>query len=61
MINGEVLECKGEKEVAEEIAQHFEKQFTAGPPSDCDHILEGILRTISELMNRNLTRIVDDK
>lgn len=46
--------------MAGEIAKHFEKLFTSDQPGDCAEVLDGIPRTISELMNRNLTRAVED-
>lgn len=56
----ECNECRSEREIGEEIAKYFEGLFTTNNPQNCDEILEGILRTISELMNRNLTRSVKD-
>lgn len=56
---GDETECYIEKEIAEEIAKYFEGLFTIDHPRDCEDILEGILRTIIEATNRNLTKMVE--
>lgn len=60
-MNEEGIECRGEKEVAGKITKYFEKLFTSKHPRDCDEILEGIPRTITESMNGNLTRTVENQ
>lgn len=52
------IECRSEKEIAVEIAKYFKSLFTTDHPKDFEEILEGIPRTITESMNRNLTKIV---
>lgn len=52
--------CTEEAEVAEEIANFFENLFITDNPQDCAEIFEGTLKTISESMNRNLIRPVED-
>lgn len=58
---GDGTECCTKKEMAAEIARYFEGLFTTGHPRDCDDILEGIPRTITEAMNRNITKMVDNQ
>lgn len=54
-------ECRGEKDIARAFARHFERLFTSDQPNDCDEIINGIPRTISESINRNMSRQVDDQ
>lgn len=54
-------ECKSEEENAREIAKYFENLFTTINPEDCEEILEDIPRTITEAMNVNLTRAMEDQ
>lgn len=49
-------ECSGEEEIAWETTKYFETLFTSNHPKDCDEILERILRTIIESINKNLTK-----
>ena len=52
---------KGEEKVAKNVAKFYEGLFTTASPRDCEEILEGIQKTISECMNRKLTRSVEDQ
>lgn len=54
-------ECSSEKEIVGEIVRYFESLFTTNNPKDCDETLVGIPRTISESMNRNLARSVEEQ
>lgn len=47
--------------MAGEIAAYFENLFTTSHPRDCEEILEGIPKTISETMNANLTKVVENQ
>lgn len=54
-------EFRGEAEIAKEVASYFANLFTSSQPQDCEQIFEGIPRTITKAMNRNLTRPVEDQ
>lgn len=54
-------EYKEEREIAKEVAGYFDNLFTSATPHDCEEVLEGILKTISEAMNRKLIRAVEDQ
>lgn len=59
LITAEGVECRSENEIAGEIARYFEILFKTEQPKDCEEFLEGIPRTITETMNRNITRPVE--
>lgn len=41
-------EYSGEKEIAGEVAKYFESLFLIDHPKECNELLEGILRTITD-------------
>lgn len=61
MITEDGKKCREDGEIAKEIAKHFESLFTTENPQECDEILEGIPRTITEAMNRKLTKAAKDQ
>lgn len=54
-------DCRSEEEFSVEIAKYFENLFTTSLPQECEVILEGIPRTITETMNATLTKVVEDQ
>lgn len=54
-------EYSGEKEIAGEVAKYFESLFLIDHPNECNELLEGIPRTVTKLINRNLTRSVESQ
>lgn len=58
---GDGTECYTKKEIAGEITRYFECLFTTDHPRDCENKLEGILKAITEAMNRNLTQMVKNQ
>lgn len=55
------IEYREDRENVGKIVNYFEKLFTSDHPQDCDEILERIPRTITEQMNRILTRTVENQ
>lgn len=52
--------CSEEGGIVDEFAKYFKNLFTITQPQECDEIFEGIPRTITESVNRNLTRSIED-
>lgn len=52
--------CETEDQIKQEVEQYFRNLFTTSNPSGYDEILSGIPRSITESMNKNLTRSVDE-
>lgn len=55
------IKYEGEEEIAGVFTKFFENLFSTSSPTDCEEILESIPKPITETMNRNLTRAVDDQ
>lgn len=53
-------ECREESKIAQKIANYFENLFTSTSPQDCNEILDNVLRIVSESINKNLTKPVED-
>lgn len=57
-----VLNSEGKiKNIVGEIARYFESLFTFANPGECYEVLEGVPKTITEAMNRNLTRTIENQ
>ena len=53
--------CKNEEETCQEIIDYFQQIFTTQEPENFAEILEGVPQTITEEMNRELTRKVTEQ
>ena len=52
--------CKDEEETCQEILDYFQRIYTTEEPKDFSEILDGIPQTITDEMNRELTRKVTE-
>nr|XP_027103245.1 uncharacterized protein LOC113724555 [Coffea arabica] len=57
--NGEL--CRGEQEIEEELNKHYTELFTSTDSTEFDEVLQGIPHTISNLMNEQLIKPVDER
>lgn len=61
LTTAEENDCHTEKDINEEIARYFRSLFRTEHPKDCEDLLEEIPRTMTESMNRSITRPVENQ
>ncbi|XP_027067539.1 uncharacterized protein [Coffea arabica] len=52
--------CRSDQEIEEELCTHYKELFTSNNPTEFDEVLQGIPCTISNLMNAQLIKPVDE-
>ncbi|XP_027183762.1 uncharacterized protein LOC113782049 [Coffea eugenioides] len=52
--------CRSDQEIEDELCTHYKELFTSNNPIEFDEVLQGIPRTISNLMNAQLIKPVDE-